>query len=257
MDVTSPEAFLPLDLSRVPECVRTLPGVVRRLPAGALLMSEGWCRSNLFVVLSGGLSLSRTSPSGGRATIEMLFAGDVFGLVPGSTGSNAPQAESGTEPDPLAEGQPEARTLVPSLVLWLDPVAIPHERARDPASSTWLAAALARRLDRMGRRFARCLTMPVEERLLATLSDLAERAGRPLSKPAGATVVDLPLQQDLLASMIGATRESTNRAIRSLRSNGRIERVGSRYILAAPPGPPRSESLALSAPLSAAPAGAP
>jgi CRP/FNR family cyclic AMP-dependent transcriptional regulator len=257
MDVTSPEAFLPLDLSRVPECVRTLPRVVRRLPADALLVNEGGCRSNLFVVLSGVVSLSRTSPSGGRATIEMLFAGDVFGLVPGSTGGDFPEAVGGAEPDPSSEGHPEARSLVPSLVLCLDPATIPRERTRDPSSSAWLAAALARRLDRMGRRFARCLTMTVEGRLLATLADLAERAGRPLAEPAGATVVDLPLPQDLLATMIGATRESTNRAIRSLKSSGRIERVGSRYILAAPPGPPREGFPAFSAPRSAVAAGGP
>ncbi len=52
------------------------------------------------------------------------------------------------------------------------------------------------------------------------LDDLAARFGRPV---AGGTAVRLALTQEDLAALCGTSRESANRAIRSLVRQGRIE----------------------------------
>jgi CRP-like cAMP-binding protein len=63
------------------------------------------------------------------------------------------------------------------------------------------------------------------------LEDLAAAHGR--THPGGVTI-RLPLTQDLLASMVGATRESVNRAIADLERLGLVRRSGLRYVLVCP-----------------------
>jgi len=65
----------------------------------------------------------------------------------------------------------------------------------------------------------------VERRLL----DLARRLGRPAP---GGTLIPVRLTQDELASMVGATRESANRAVRALVARGSIDVRGrGRYVV--------------------------
>ena len=67
----------------------------------------------------------------------------------------------------------------------------------------------------------------VERRLL----DLARRLGRPAP---GGTAIPVRLTQDELASMVGATRESVNRAVRALVARGSIDVQGrGRYVVRA------------------------
>ena len=67
----------------------------------------------------------------------------------------------------------------------------------------------------------------VERRLL----DLARRLGRPAP---GGTAIPVRLTQDELASMVGATRESVNRAVRALVARGSIDVRGrGRYVVRA------------------------
>jgi hypothetical protein len=46
----------------------------------------------------------------------------------------------------------------------------------------------------------------------------------------GGLVIDLPLSQDLIASMVGATRESVNRGLRDLAAADRVRREGGAYV---------------------------
>jgi len=67
----------------------------------------------------------------------------------------------------------------------------------------------------------------VERRLI----DLARRLGRPAP---GGVLIPVRLTQDELASMVGATRESVNRAVRALVARGSIEVRGrGRYVVRA------------------------
>jgi CRP-like cAMP-binding protein len=69
----------------------------------------------------------------------------------------------------------------------------------------------------------------VTERIERRLLDLAQRIGHP--SPEG-TAIPIRLTQDDLASMVGATRETTNRALQVLFARGVLDRRGrGRYVV--------------------------
>lgn len=69
----------------------------------------------------------------------------------------------------------------------------------------------------------------VADRIERRLSDLACRIGRPTQ---GGTLIPIRLTQDQLASMVGATRETTNRALQTLFASGVLDRHGrGRYVV--------------------------
>lgn len=69
----------------------------------------------------------------------------------------------------------------------------------------------------------------VADRIERRLSDLACRIGHPTQ---GGTLIPIRLTQDDLASMVGATRETTNRALQTLFARGVLDRQGrGRYVV--------------------------
>jgi CRP-like cAMP-binding protein len=94
--------------------------------------------------------------------------------------------------------------------------------ARRARRTTWLACSVA--WDR------------IADRLATRLDDLAVRFGRPVP---GGRSLELPLTQEHLAGLTGATRESVNRALAELAAAGRVQRSRGRYVVrpaAAPEG---------------------
>ena len=86
-----------------------------------------------------------------------------------------------------------------------------------PATGLDVLAATMSRLTAIATELA---WYDITERLERRLLDLARRLGRPAP---GGTVLPVRLTQDELASMVGATRESVNRAVRTLIAHGSIE----------------------------------
>jgi CRP/FNR family transcriptional regulator, cyclic AMP receptor protein len=96
--------------------------------------------------------------------------------------------------------------------------------------------AAARALDERGRRAvalaADLAWLDVTTRIERRLRDLASRIGRPA---AGGVAIPIRLTQDDLAAMVGATRETANRAVRALVARRAIEVVSrGRYIVHTP-----------------------
>jgi CRP/FNR family cyclic AMP-dependent transcriptional regulator len=104
-----------------------------------------------------------------------------------------------------------------------------------PDRVAWLMDARRERLAELARQLA---WLDVTERVALRLDDLATRFGRPSP---GGTLVRLPLTQDHLAALCGTSRESANRALRTLRDDGLVRLVGrGRYLMPAlhsVPGP--------------------
>jgi CRP/FNR family cyclic AMP-dependent transcriptional regulator len=109
--------------------------------------------------------------------------------------------------------------------------------------------AAARALDERARRAvalaADLAWLDVTTRVERRLRDLASRVGRPA---AGGVAIPVRLTQDDLAAMVGATRESANRAIRVLVARHAIDVVRrGRYVVRTPlqlvgPGVQRSDA---------------
>jgi CRP/FNR family transcriptional regulator, cyclic AMP receptor protein len=122
-----------------------------------------------------------------------------------------------------------------------DPVGAPSER---PAHVTATALRPARlrplrgddAVDSLNALTARITAITadlawfgVADRIERRLADLACRIGRPTT---GGTLVPIRITQDDLASMVGATRETTNRALQTLFARGVLDRQGrGRYVV--------------------------
>jgi CRP-like cAMP-binding protein len=98
-------------------------------------------------------------------------------------------------------------------IVW---AALAHARG---TTARMMAAALGKR------------ALPVRERVRSDLLDLAARFGR---DTAHGRRIELPLTQDHLAELVGSTRETVNRAFRTLPREACIE--GRRYVVRMEPG---------------------
>ena len=81
---------------------------------------------------------------------------------------------------------------------------------------------------RAHRHLVWSVTLPVAHRVVEVLRELAHAHG---TEVVGGTRIDLPLSQDALSSLVGATRESVNRAVRQLTASGALRRAGRCYVL--------------------------
>ncbi|MEP7060048.1 MAG: Crp/Fnr family transcriptional regulator [Actinomycetota bacterium] len=181
------------------------------VPAGHLLLRQDERATTIWEVLSGAF-VHRVRDADGRSlALDLAGPGRPTGSVPG-----------------LAAGW-EVQAVCPGSVRrWAGPV----ERAM--AGWTERSAAFA----------CRALWLDVPARLEHLLEDLAERFGVPA--PAG-TRIALPLTHELMAELVGASRESVSRAISQLRSSGHIRSAGrGRIVVCAPlqlvPAPDRVSS---------------
>jgi CRP/FNR family cyclic AMP-dependent transcriptional regulator len=120
------------------------------------------------------------------------------------------------------------RALVTSGLFPAGPIALRDGLARRARRAAWLACSVA--WDR------------IADRLASRLDDLAVRFGRPVP---GGRCLELPLTQEHLAGLTGATRESVNRALAELAAAGRVERSRGRYVIRPVAAPDVADRLSL------------
>jgi CRP-like cAMP-binding protein len=212
----------------------------RRLPAGQSLVEDG-ATGPLLVVVEAGACVVLTSTRDGATAIE-----DVLG--PGeATGAGLDPRLTLVPAETAAEGHWHlVRALVASRVTVLAAAEVWAAAERHPGRASWLARLLAGALRRSQDRLVDALVLPVRERVLAALCDLVARFGGNRGDD-GMVTIALPVTQDLLAGLVGATRESVNRAVRSLTDDGFVEHEGRRYrVLAASCTGPNRPSPSLS-----------
>lgn len=180
-----------------------LDEVTRRWPPGSILFHEGDRADRVFVVRSGRVKLVATEANGTEAVLAVRSPGDLVGE----------QA--------AVDGQPRSASAIA-----LDDVTcsvVPAERFREvlehePAAAMALVRLLSERLrEAEGRR--------AEHGAL----DTAQRLARRLLELAGDHDTVAGLNQDDLAALVGASRESIAKALQSLRSAGLV-RTGRRSI---------------------------
>jgi CRP-like cAMP-binding protein len=195
------------------------------------------------VVASGAIALSWPAASGCRAVTAVLGPGKLFGLEAALPPGRVDPAGAPLGFEWPADGgfarpaRPEVCAVVDAAVALMSPGRLAGAAASDIETAAWLAERLHERLLDAERRLAAALTLPVADRVLAALRDLARDHGTRVHGTAagGAWVrVELPIRQDLLAAMAGATRESVNRALGALRTRGMVRWMDGRYVVASP-----------------------
>ena len=176
----------------------------RRLQRGDVLFTEGDEPGELFVVVNGRIAIANKSIDGRESMMALMERGDLFGEMPLFDG--------------LARSA-EARALEPSEV-----IAIPYEPVRDlyeerPQLLWRVVALLAGRLRTTDEALADSVFLDVTGRTAKRLLELAGDADE----------FALPITQEELAGMVGASRERVNKAIASFVRLGWIEQADRRY----------------------------
>jgi len=208
-------ASLPLGhVAAVPARIRSLASAGRSWTgSGRLPASQFDARSHALLVGEGIVAVSNVRRSGRVVTVALLGPGDAW------TGD-------GEDPAPAVR----VDALCASTLALIARDALTAAVTADIATATWLACMHLRRALNAERRAAEAHTLSVDERLRGALRDLACARGTLLAD--GRVRLGVRVSQERLAWLAGTTRESVNRALRSLAHSGAVSLVNGRYVLA-------------------------
>ncbi|MDR0594895.1 MAG: Crp/Fnr family transcriptional regulator [Bifidobacteriaceae bacterium] len=168
---------------------------VQRLARGKVLFREGDEGDRLYLIQSGMIKLGRTSPDGRESLLAVLGRGEFIGeLTLFDPGPRTATATAVTESE-LLELSHDA------IGEWLD---------QNPAASKHLLQELAHRLRRTNEAVTDLVFADVPGRVAKALLDLADRFGE---DAADGVHVTHGLTQEELAHLVGASRETVNKAL--------------------------------------------
>jgi CRP/FNR family cyclic AMP-dependent transcriptional regulator len=187
-----------------------------RLRRGEVLFCEGDVGDRVYVIAAGKVKLGHTSPDGRENLIAVLGPGELIGEL------------SLFDPGPRAA---TATAIAPTRMLELrhaDLMAILDER---PQLTKQLLLALAQRLRRTNAALADLVFSDVPGRVAKALLDLAARFGVPVDE--GVRVVH-DLTQEELAQLVGASRETVNKALAEFGNRGWIRLEGRTVVILDP-----------------------
>ncbi len=177
---------------------------LRAFARGGVLFTENDAATELFVVVSGRIAIANRSIDGRESVVALMERGDLLGEMPLFDG--------------LARSA-EARALEPSEVIAI-PYAPLRDIYRDQPELLWnVVEMLANRLRNTDEQLADSVFLDVTGRTAKRLLELAGTADE----------FSLPITQEELAGMVGASRERVNKAIASFVRLGWIEQSERRY----------------------------
>ncbi len=184
---------------------------MRSIDAGEAVHLAGRPAERLYVVATGAVKLTRPTPDGVEVIIDVLGPGGFLGALPA-----------------LGEDtyREDAWALTPGCLLSLTTPDLDAVIAAHPAVARDALTAIGRRLREAQAAGERATSASVEARLAATLLLLAERLGRAHE---GATLIDVPLSREDLASLAGCAPETASRVLARWQRAGVI-RSGRRWI---------------------------
>ena len=190
-------------------------GVTRRLPHGAVITRQGAAVGSLYLVTSGAVRLSAVTTSGREIVVGLLCRGDLFGEAALLGGPS----------------QVRAQAVGPTTVLAMPVASLRSLLESHPATAEQLLRMIASRLHRTSAALEDALTADVPGRVRGRLRELVAHHGVP--GPCGIQL-RVPLTQDELARMVGASRESVNRTVGALSARGVLRSRSGRVTIADP-----------------------
>lgn len=183
----------------------------REFDRGELLFVEGDIGDALLVLVSGSVTVFRTSPDGERAALTVLEPPEVLGEIALLDGATRSASVEATEPTAvLSLSRPEFFALLRHQPTVLEP--------------------LMRQLGTMVRRLT-------EQAADHVFLDLAGRVAKALLRLAGAgNPPVVAITQSRLAEMSGGTRQSVNQVLGGFAQRGLVHLEGRRVLLTDVPG---------------------
>jgi CRP-like cAMP-binding protein len=177
---------------------------IRAFNRGDVIFTEGDDPAELFVVLSGRIAIANKSIDGRESVVALMERGDLFGEMPLFDGLTR---------------SAEARALEPSDVVAITSAPLRQLYESQPELLWGVVALLANRLRNTDEALADSVFLDVTGRTAKRLLELAGDADE----------FSLPITQEELAGMVGASRERVNKAIASFVRLGWIEQTDRRY----------------------------
>ena len=166
-----------------------------KIAKGTILFAEGDGGDQLYVIAEGKLKLGTSSGDGRENLLSILGPGEMFGeLSLFDPGPRTSTATAVTDAKLLSLGQEK-------LLPWL---------VENPKVALQLLARLAQRLRRTNEAVGDLVFSDVPGRVAKALIDLGERFGK---KTDEGLFVHHDLTQEELAQLVGASRETVNKAL--------------------------------------------
>ncbi|MEI6404175.1 MAG: Crp/Fnr family transcriptional regulator [Actinomycetes bacterium] len=188
------QAAVSLERSMVPQALKK----------GKHLFQEGEPGDRLYIVMRGKIKLTHASGDGRESLLMVLGPGDMFGeLSLFDPGPRTSTAVAVTDSEVLGLGNNDLRP-------WL---------TGHPEVGQSLLQALAHRLRRTNEIMSDLVFADVPGRVAKALIELGEKFG---SRTEGGLLVHHDLTQEELAQLVGASRETVNKALADFASRGWI-----------------------------------
>ena len=161
------------------------------------------------------MRLSSVTAAGREVVVALLRPGDVFGES-ALLGTTSPV---------------EARAVGAATLVAVPLASLRALLERHPATAEQLLRLVAARLHRTSTALEEALVGDLPSRILGRLRDLA--AGHGVREPEGVRLT-VPITQDELARMVGASRESVSRSVGALTARGLVRSERRRLVLTEP-----------------------
>jgi CRP/FNR family transcriptional regulator, cyclic AMP receptor protein len=179
--------------------------LVVKLNRGERLFAEGDKGDQLYIIISGKIKLTKAAPDGRENLLSVHGPGEMFGE--------------------LSLFDPVPRTASATAVTDTELAALAHDDVRTwlssrPQVAIHLLQALAQRLRRINEVKADLVFTDVPGRVAKALLDLAERFG---VQNSDGIQVNHDLTQEELAQLVGASRETVNKALADFAARGWIQ----------------------------------
>lgn len=184
-----------------------------RFPRGATIFEEGDPGDRLYIIISGKIKLARHASDGRENLLSVMGPSDMFGEL--SIFDPGPRTSSA-----VCVTEVQAATMNSEMLRnWID---------EHPAISQQLLRVLARRLRRTNASLADLIFTDVPGRVAKTLLQLANRFGQ---QEGGALRVNHDLSQEEIAQLVGASRETVNKALATFAHRGWIRLEGKSVLI--------------------------
>ncbi|AZA14563.1 CRP-like cAMP-activated global transcriptional regulator GlxR [Corynebacterium choanae] len=185
--------FQGVDPQAVENLIKELQTV--RFPRGTVIFDEGEPGDRLYIITQGKVKLARHAADGRENLLTVMGPSDMFGEL--SIFDPGPRTSSA-----VCVTEVSAATMDSDMLhKWID---------AHPEISEQLLRVLARRLRRTNAALADLIFTDVPGRVAKTLLQLANRFG---SQENGVLRVNHDLTQEEIAQLVGASRETVNKAL--------------------------------------------
>jgi CRP/FNR family cyclic AMP-dependent transcriptional regulator len=185
-------------------------------PRGHVIFSEGEPGDRLYIISSGKVKVGRKAPDGRENLLAVFGPSDMFGEL------------SIFDPGPRTS---TATTVTEVRAHTMDRAALRDWINKRPEIAEQLLRVIARRLRRTNNMLADLIFTDVPGRVAKSLLQLARQFG---SNEGGLLRVTHDLTQEEIAQLVGASRETVNKALADFASRGWLRLEGKSVLILEP-----------------------